>query len=1139
LLGDVVFGAGFGGLRRARGKRASAAADELVEVPPDVEATVQTTGQGATPASLGFEEPRGPLLLPPGRPDTPPGAIPMGPPAPPPPDWLVNLERNAWYPPQESSASAPEWLRTLESAPYRYPRRFKDGSLGMNPRAADAPGPPILDAEVLGFEETPTPDAGVAGALPRRPSLALPAGAEGTPRGMFVPEPPAGSVPPAPAQGPVDRTFRSSSDEPWPWAPRGPLALPPGGADTPGGMFVPPPPPGSVPPAAPRGPVERTFRRVPASSPPPAPVAEPVPVDPELAAQAAGRRTPVLNPQEAQVAGLGFDEPSADVAPGSPGEGVPQVGPAAAPPVVDERAFKSKEARGLAQAANAAGGDKMQLFGLLANLSDPAVLKNAPDEKAALQRAIATRMGELPDPVRPPRAAPAPAAREEPPARPTEAAPAPAAGGLDEARAADAGKGQSEGGTTTPPAPVSGGNPQKPQRGARVRGRTRWGETVQGRFLETYGYPTVVTDDGVDVHIDSVEEVLDPSPVPILKGKRKESRRAFDEWFDTHSIYAGGKGDRETRGHYYDTWRRGVEYAEMGLRNPSGARGDMAFGPGYEWRTGLPDAQARNASHGIATTESRPRPVTADVFHGSAEIARRGGLEGDSFRLDIAPDGRKRKPGETVDSIGTWWTASPNDARRYSMSFNEAGERVPGAVVHGRITLENPKEFESPEEFNTFLQSLRKKGSTRPADGVAVRLALAGHDGIIVRGGGRGDGMPDGGDFYLAFGQAKTKIHKIEGLRSEPLQPSDPPAGDGPVNLFGEREAPVVEQSGLFGERDFAAGDKAAADRISGRKMTAAEVVANTRSEGRESLEGGDRDLFEPDVPDLGGDGSATAVLAPPKKKAARGITPARPDHVDTPPEGAADNAVYHKVREAARGVSDDELRARYLRNLRQNIDAGSDAEARPSRTRRIDREDRDVPIYKPVSTGAERSRWNRTNSEARLAAYGNELRARGLEEPHPDDAFRDVGPEEVPERLHPLLQEVREAETADELRTMLYAAERRAMRDPHAVVDRAIIAGEMRARGIPTSTREMVDAGDFSGALYAKVLPNGPGLGPELRAVLETHVEGAADLSDRELVQRAVRDRVVDNPTYRTAVSVLDDYGFWRISGRLAFDPL
>jgi hypothetical protein len=807
-------------------------------------------------------------------------------------------------------------------------------------------------------------------------------------------------------------------------------------------------------------------------------VGEPIPLDAELAAKAAGRRAPVLNPQEQVVAGLGFQEPAPSIVDAAPvadprapsAEAVPE--PAGAATLVDERMFRSREGRFLAQQANQHGTDKAGLFGVLANLVDP-VLKVPPGERQALQAAIVARLDALPDPARPARAPTLPHAPESPLARPTEAAPAPAEGGLEE--------------------------------NTETRADERPSNMAYGLLesLET----------GDIVHTAEGDFTFDGRH--LVRGRTRIRVRAPDKGFrpDERAVAIARHGGTQ------------VEVPERPPVAAAGPRVDDAEGSPPDKESTIPS----RASGNHAPRGARVRGVEAGGTAVEGRLLK---------RLEMYQSGSIRSSAIIVTDDGV----------RLPVDGLEILDPTPVPVLKARKTDSRKAFLDWWENRGPYSEQV-KAGSDRyleteykPNYFASWREGVERAELDMPRPSGSNDGMgqSSGWDWRMSLPDARARAES-----ARKVNPGRSDGSDGPVNLLGEREQPVVEQAGLFSARDLVAGEKAAADRISGRKMTADEVVASTREEGRTSLEGGDRSLFAddetPDVPDLGGTGSpsATAILAPPRPRKSRGITPVRPDHVDTPPEGAADNAVYRQVRESARGIPDHALRERYLRNLRLAIDAGSDAEARPSRTVRIDRDDKDVPIYKPVSAGAEHSRWNRTNSEARLAAYANELRARGLEEPHPDDAFRDVEPDEIPEHLRPLAQETREAETADELRTMLYAAEQRAMRDPRAVVDRAIVAGEMRARGIPTSTREMTDAGDFAGALAAKVLPHGPGLGPQLRRVLEEHITDAGRLSDRELVQRAIGEGVVDNPAYRAAVAVLDDYGFWRIGGRLAFDPL
>ncbi|HXG69476.1 MAG TPA: hypothetical protein VNJ04_02565 [Gemmatimonadaceae bacterium] len=83
---------------------------------------------------------------------------------------------------------------------------------------------------------------------------------------------------------------------------------------------------------------------------------------------------------------------------------------------------------------------------------------------------------------------------------------------------------------------------------------------------------------------------------------------------------------------------------------------------------------------------------------------------------------------------------------------------MPGAVIEGRVTINNPRVFESAEDWRKFANAFRE--NRQPASGQKVREALErdGHDGFIVRGGGKGDAMPEGGDFYLSFDNAGVQL---------------------------------------------------------------------------------------------------------------------------------------------------------------------------------------------------------------------------------------------------------------------------------------------------------------------------------------------------------------------------------------------
>jgi hypothetical protein len=191
--------------------------------------------------------------------------------------------------------------------------------------------------------------------------------------------------------------------------------------------------------------------------------------------------------------------------------------------------------------------------------------------------------------------------------------------------------------------------------------------------------------------------------------------------------------------------------------------GSAPLGPGpsrpapTQSPVGQPPPQVTPTNPAKKPTDSK----TTRVYNGSAEIARRGGLTGD-LRLDIASTGKPRVVGDTIDSMGTWWTSSAADAAHYARYYGEDGKTLlPGAVVETELLLTNPRIFASPDEFDKFLRTFRVKqdGVSKPPSGSSVRASLEqhGYDGLIVRGGGRGDATPETGDFYLSFGNKGVK----------------------------------------------------------------------------------------------------------------------------------------------------------------------------------------------------------------------------------------------------------------------------------------------------------------------------------------------------------------------------------------------
>jgi len=154
------------------------------------------------------------------------------------------------------------------------------------------------------------------------------------------------------------------------------------------------------------------------------------------------------------------------------------------------------------------------------------------------------------------------------------------------------------------------------------------------------------------------------------------------------------------------------------------------------------------------------------AYHGSGEIARKG-VPVDVLRLDLDPTGRTREIGATIDSMGTWFSSSKDDASHFGRYIDTDNvTRKSPAIVEANVSMSNPKIFESPDDFVSFLKpfwgereiSGFKFGVPPRGDAVERTLREAGHDGIIVKNGGLGDKLPEGGDYLLAFGNKGVDV---------------------------------------------------------------------------------------------------------------------------------------------------------------------------------------------------------------------------------------------------------------------------------------------------------------------------------------------------------------------------------------------
>lgn len=288
---------------------------------------------------------------------------------------------------------------------------------------------------------------------------------------------------------------------------------------------------------------------------------------------------------------------------------------------------------------------------------------------------------------------------------------------------------------------------------------------------------------------------------------------------------------------------------------------------------------------------------------------------------------------------------------------------------------------------------------------------------------------------------------------AEPGVPTADPAapGDDPVDLFGESRPAAVEQGALFTARELAPGEVAEAERISGRKMNAEEVAAATRqlraeADSREPADSGTGDLFG-------------------ERRHGR----------------EADTATYRRSLGAAKALSDDKLLSRYRASLRSAIVAGARAREVDGQGVRLKRDYADPALaIGTVGTGAGSfARGSETQANARLAAYEDEIRRRGLVAPHPDQAFDDATGQDVPE---PLREEFRSLRALDDetLFERVGLAEEQASQDPGspiAAVRRAFYAGELRRRGLD----DVVEA-TTAGEWYAPEDAGATGRAPRVR---------------------------------------------------------
>lgn len=150
------------------------------------------------------------------------------------------------------------------------------------------------------------------------------------------------------------------------------------------------------------------------------------------------------------------------------------------------------------------------------------------------------------------------------------------------------------------------------------------------------------------------------------------------------------------------------------------------------------------------------------VYHGTM----RGGF--DQFA-------RIRRAG--FDGIGSWFSASADEAGAFAGYHGQPSEGLGGSIYPTYIRMENPLEFGSSDEFWKWAESYAAfhgtgmtEAEARKADSghdnrlprldpekVRERLRLGGKDGIIIRKGGVGDGFKTEADWFIALEPEQIK----------------------------------------------------------------------------------------------------------------------------------------------------------------------------------------------------------------------------------------------------------------------------------------------------------------------------------------------------------------------------------------------
>lgn len=253
-----------------------------------------------------------------------------------------------------------------------------------------------------------------------------------------------------------------------------------------------------------------------------------------------------------------------------------------------------------------------------------------------------------------------------------------------------------------------------------------------------------------------------------------------------------------------------------------------------------------------------------------------------------------------------------------------------------------------------------------------------------------------------------------------------PPATEsaGPSDLFGNVRPPTLKQESLLNDNSFAPAEKLKADEISSRPMSPDEVKANMAHARAEGLDLTERDKNTLDL-DL--------------------------DNPPAPERRERKTTTYKETAARLPKLDEPTFLKRYKQALRTQLTAGAGADAVSNQGARLKKDyaDPNQPVGL-VGTGAGAfARGSMTQATARVLAYQDEARRRGIKDPSVEQAFIEADLKEIPARLQGEFQALSSADELDLLDRLDEAEETAFLKreDVVAQVRRAMIAGELQRR--------------------------------------------------------------------------------------------